>query len=474
MRQRGWLAGVVVVAALWGGEAWAGVGFDRVQVTEVSVPSGALPSAALVTDEEGAVFLLSNPPGGAVFLIPVTLGEGAGEAIKYEYGEEPVALGSWTFGPEGDFLLRGNTLTPEGEPLGVTARVTRQGEVKWEVPDSNFSGSEEFIGRYVQATGPVVWSPIAQRALVFTEASFDVAPVSQGTMLFEFNGDVRDPSVLFGEEYIGATLNNALRTPQGKFLVYYYSQNDRGTRFYIYDGVSNISLFTPEGGDWGRRVVYQVQYDPSQNLILLWNELDDESNPIASRLTKLDPEGKLLWEVDLSGSIPLEVEDPVTGLPVQMSFDLLRPVFLVAAEGEVVLLRQAGEGFFFDVRAGDDGSPAGFFDFFALTENQVFDLKFLPGSEGNYLLSTVNPDRDDLVNELLQVKLVYNNSPVVIGENVNNDGGQLNNLGGENNGPIAEEPEGEARPKIPEVGCGCAQPGSRVGGGWRWLWGRRR
>jgi MYXO-CTERM domain-containing protein len=438
------------------GVADAGINFGSAQTTAVVLPEGVSPAALLLVDAEGEVFLQSSSNSQGATFIPVELGQGGGQPLFYTFEGASVALTSVIFGPEGDLLLRGNSQPEQGDAVGFTARVARDGQVGWEVSDAAFYDDPEYIGAYVQATGPLVWSPLAQRVMIFTESSFEVAPVSQATMLFEFNGDVRDPSVLFGEEYIGASLNSALTTPDGKYLVYYYSQNDRGTRFFLYNGVSSISYFEPEGGDWMNRVVYQVQYDPSGNLLLLWSELDQEADVTQARLTKLDPEGKLLWEED---------------------FDMLRPVFMVAAQEEVVLVRQVGNTYFFDVREGEDGQPVGFYDFFALTENQIYDIKYLPGSDRNYLLSTVNPD-DASQTEVLQVELLINDLPVSIGGNTNNDVDP-----GQGDG-LPQEPEGDLVPtKPPEVGCGCSTPASPdTGRGLGWLgaasllafWWRRR
>lgn len=456
-------AALAALSCLLGlGTASAGIGFDTVQNTVVALPQGVSPEGSLLIDEQGQVFFLSASFTQGAALIPVELGQGGGEALFFTFEGEAVELTSALFGPEGDFLLRGNTLPSQGDAVGFTARVDRQGEVNWAVSDAAFSEDPEYVGSYQGAVGPMVWSPLAQRVMIFTQSSFDVAAVSQATMLFEYNGDVRDPSVLFGEEYIGATLNNALATPDGEYLVYYYSQNDKGTRFFLYNGVSRISYFEPEGGDWRERVVYQLQYDPSGNLVLLWNELEDEQDPTKARLTKLDPEGKLLWEQDLSGSLTLEVEEPMTGLTIDQDFDMLRPVFMVAAQDEVVLVRQVGQTYFFDVREGEGGQPAGFYNFFGLTENLIYDLNYLKGSDRNYLLTTVNPDSSGEI-ELLQVQLVLNDLPVLIGGNTNNDVDP-----GDNNG-LPQEPEGDLVPtKPPEIGCGCSTP-ARPASGWGWL-----
>lgn len=441
--------------------ATAGVEFEEVAVWNVELADGVSASARLLVDEEGAAFLTTSSQSAAyVYRVGP---EGALQEISYQYnGETPVEPVSFGFGPDGDLLVRGNAMEVGSEPLGVTARLTREGELVWETPDFDFYEEDDYIGVYQQAVGPVVWSEAAQRLLVFSESSFEIAPVSQGTMIRGIDGLVRDASVTFGDQYIGAELNNALLTPNKRFLIYYFSTNDRGTRFFEYDGASNISFFRPEGGDWTSRVVHSVEYDVNKNLVLLWSDLVDESDAAKSKLTKLDPEGKLLWETDLSGSIPVTVADPETGLAVEVQGDLLRPVFMVVGEREIVLLRQAGqEHFLFDVRSSEDGTPLGFSDFFALTENSVFDLKYLPGTDRNYLVSTANSNNPS-VNEVLQIQLKLNDAPVLIGDP---DGEPENNgvTDPENNGPLVDpDAEPENPPSIPEVGCGCETPGKRA------------
>ena len=475
---RAWARRGAWVVGLWalcqGGAAWAGAGFEVAETTTVQIPEGANPGARFLIDEAGAVFMTTVGAEGT-WVLPVTLGEGADGAWSYQHEGLRVEPVSFAFGPGGDLLLRGNA-TPETNdpPFGVTARVTRAGEPVWETSDLLFAGDSEFLGTYAEAVGPVVWSPLAQRAMVFSTSSFEVAPVSQASMLFELNGQVRDASVTFGDQYIGATLNNALRTPSGKFLVYYFSQNDRGTRFYLYNGVSTIEAFRPEGGDWTKRAVYFVRYDFAGNLILIWNDLADDADPVLgvtrTKMTKLDPDGKLLWETDLSGSISVDVIDPVLMMPATEQVDLLRPVFVVVGAQEVVLLRQAGQGFFFDVRSSSDGAPKGFIDFFSLTEDGVYDFAYLNGSQGRYLLSTVNED-DPTVNQVLAVDLVLNDTPVAIGPNVNN-GPAPNNSGAANNGggPLVDPDADPETPDIPtasEAICGCGSLAAPARG-WPW------
>lgn len=441
--------------------ALAGVEFETVQITDVEKPEGVSPGGGLVISPEGKVVLLGAGPDGA-YMTPLTLGQGSDGDIVYNVEDVPVAPSSAIFGPGGDLLMRGTVqVEPPGEPVGVTARFSLDGELVWEQLDGAFSDDEDYLGIYVGEAGPIAWSPIAQRVLIFTASSFEVAPVSQGTMLFEFNGDVRVPSVTFGNEFIGATLNNALTTPDGKFLIYYFSQNDRGTRFFIYDGIQTVSIFEPEGGDWASREVFHVEYDPSQNLILHWVDLADSGDNTKARLTKLDPEGKLLWESDLAGSLSIEIADPETEMIETLPFDMLRPVFMVAAAEEVVLLRQVGPNFFFDVRDGATGEPLGFFDFFALTENAVFDLAFLNGSDREYLLSTAKSGDDGPITQIVQVRLTLNDQPVVIGENTDNNGvvdGNNDAVGNNDGGPLVDpEAEPEDVPDVPD--CGCVTPG---------------
>ncbi len=460
MIRGGRLGGCVValLAGFGGAVAEAGVVFEEVQTTPVAIPDGVSPAARIAVSSEGRVVLVTASMNGA-HLYPVALGQGAEREIVYTYQDFPALPVSFGFGPGGDLLLRAAIEPQDLDPFGVTTRLSLDGNVVWEQPDSAFADTEAYIGRYEGAAGPIAWSPIVQRVLIFSAANFQIAPVSQGSMLFEFNGDVRVPSILFGDEFIGATLNNALATPDGNFLVYYFSQNDRGTRFFLYDGRESVSFFEPEGGDWANREVFRVNYDPAGNLVLLWVELADSGDRSKARLTRLDPEGKLLWEQDLAGSIEVEFEDPETGMLKKELAQMQRPFFMVTASEEVVLIRQAGPTFVFDVRGSDDGKPLGFYDFSLITGNSVFDLVFLNGSDRNYLLSTANNDEPGF-NQLLQVKLTVNEDPVVI-DDMNNGQepeGEVNNdpFGEPEPEPAAEPP---TKPDIPEVGCCATIPG---------------
>ncbi|MEO1269328.1 MAG: MYXO-CTERM sorting domain-containing protein [Myxococcota bacterium] len=449
-----WRCWAVVLAAgilhmVYPAQSQAGVEFIEIQVTTIPVGEGVNPGARILVSDEGDVVLVTVGMDGAR-LLPVDLGTGASE-IVYAYSGQPdvpFVPVSWTFGPGGDILLRGNSVISDQEELGVTARIELDGTVNWEQPDTAFSASAEYLGLYVNATGPVVWSPLAQRVMVFTTASFEVAPVSQASMLFEFNGDVRIPSVVFGDQFVGATLANALPTPDGQYLVYYFAQNDIGARFFVYDGRETVTNLTPEGGDWTQRIVYLVEYDPQGNLILLWNGLDDSSDPTKARLTKITPDGSLAWEINLAGILP-DVGP------------LERPSFMVSADDEIVLLRRSGETFFFDIRDTRDGSPLGFFDFSELTDLAVFDLKFLKTSDRNYLLTTVDVDNPERI-ELLQVQLTLNDEPVVIEEPQESNGTANNNgttgLPDSGTGPInadaGTDTGGSNTPDV-DAGCGC-------------------
>jgi hypothetical protein len=360
---------------------------------------------------------------------------------------EPLAA---TFGPGGSVLLRGQS-GAFGEEVGLTAQVNLDGTVGWERSDAEFGEAEGFVGRYVGASGPIVWSGSRQRVLIFSEASFDVAPVSQGTTLFDFNGQLRSPSVLFGTEYVGATLADALVRPDGLFLVYYLSQNDVGARFFVYDGLETIQAWRPEGGDWTQRIVHRVSFDPAGHLVLLWSAVGAPDS--AGRLTKLDPEGKLLWEVDLAGAI--EVEDPESGASSLGRLEL--PQFMVTASEEIVLLRRAGGSFVFDVRASSDGSPLGFTGFGELTDELVFDLDFLTGSERTYLVSTASPE-DPGFTTLLQVQLQLNDESVEILDPDAAPEPEEPGAGG-NNGEAPRD-EGSARAA---AGCACETPGRPPG-----------
>lgn len=449
-RTLGWVVGLVgVLVGLGAGEVQAGIDFIEVQTTLVPLGgAGAAPGASVIVSETGQVVLVTVADDGT-HIIPVELG-GVATPLVYSYEDGPVGPVSATFGPNGDVLLRGAAGDPRA-PLGVTARIALDGTVVWETPDTGFSETDAYVGLYEAPVGPIVWSGTRQRVLIFSRSSFQVAPVSQASALFEFDGAVREPSVLFGTEYIGATLGNALRTPQGKFLVYYLSENDVGARFFIYDGIETITAWRPEGGDWTQRIVYLVKYDPDGNLILLWNDVATSDQP--GRLTKLDPDGKLVWEQELGGAI--EVIDPEAGTPIEVTMG--RPVFMVTASSEVVLLRQAGPTFVFDVRSTEDGSALGFSDFFQLTEHAVYDLAFLEGSEHDYLLSTVDSE-DPEHNHLLQVRLTFNDDPVVIHDpdgTVGNNGG----IGENNGGPLVDDPndmDEDDGPPHPRVGCACS------------------
>ncbi len=437
--------------------AEAGVIFDTVRSTSLAIPEGVSAQGRLLIAEDGEVFLLSVSQDFAEVL-GVELGSETPSRYSYAHMGLPVVPSEASFGPDGDILLRGTTMPNVLDPYGITVRMTREGEVVWEQPDEAFSASEDYLGIYEAAVGPVVWGPFSQRVMVFTRSNFQVAPVSQGSLLFEFNGDVRVPSVTFGSQFIGATLNNALTTPDGKFLVYYFSENDRGTRFFTYDGLGNQEFFEPEGGDWTKREVYSVDYDDNDNLILLWDDLEDSSDRTTAKLTKLDPEGKLLWETDLSGSITLEIADPEAMEIRDEPFDLLTPTFMVVGTEEIVLLRQVGEGFFFDVRSSEDGEPLGFFDFFALTENTVIDLAFLSGSTRTYLAATVNAEEPGKTS-LLEIELDFNATPVVIGGGTNNDPGPENPGPGDDPFPVED-----MREPVPEVpSCICTQQNTRPG-----------
>lgn len=445
MSRRGWLSWAVAVGlVLCGAQAQAGIDFIEVQTTLVPLGADAAPGGQLLVSERGQVVLMTAGMDG-VHVIPVELGTG-GTLFVYPLGDDWVDPVSATFGPGGDLLLRASGKL-EMKPVGATARLTLEGAMVWETPDAAFAETDAYVGLYEEAVGPVVWSGTRQRVLIFSRSSFQVAPVSQGTGLFEFNGEVRQPSVLFGTEYIGATLGNALRMADGQFLVYYLSQNDVGARFFVYDGLESLSQWRPEGGDWTQRIVYEVKLDPDGNLILLWNDVATSTE--AGHLTKLDAEGKLLWEVALAGAI--DIADPETGMQVEATMG--RPSFMVTASSELVLLRRAGPSAVFDVRSTEDGSPLGFSDFFELTDRTVYDLAFLNGSAHDYVVSTVDSE-DPEHNYVLQVRLLLNDDPVVVKEPDNN---AVNN-GATNNGPLVDDPDaGDGdRPPRPSVGCACS------------------
>ena len=264
---------VLFLSMLTASQALAGIEFSTVQTTVIPLPEGVRPDGRILVDGQGDTFYITRSDDDTSFgayLYRADLGGEDHTQIVYNYAETPTQATSWTFGPGGDLVLRGLVTPPieaMTDPFGVTARITRDGDLMWEVPDENFAQQDEFIGTYVGPAGPVAYSPIAQRLLVFSTASFEISDVSQGSLIFEFNGDIHDPSIVFGDEYIGATLNNALATPDGKFLIFYFSENRRGTRFFLYNGVANVEFFKPEGGDWMQRRVYTLQFDPEGNII---------------------------------------------------------------------------------------------------------------------------------------------------------------------------------------------------------------
>lgn len=427
------------------GRAFAGIEFIEVQTTTVAIPPGSNPALHLQISPDGDVAALTAGADSA-HLIRVELGSGS-SSVPYLYDGQTITPFAATFGPHDDLIFRGIAGTQM--PVGVTTRMTLEGEVVWEQPDSAFFDDDSYLGVYQEPATPMAYSPTAQRVMIFTTSAFEVAPVSQASLLFEFNGDVRVPSMTFGTEYVGATLANALTMPNGQFLIYYFSQNDVGARFFTYDGLSSISTWQPEGGDWTERIVYFIQYDSAGNLVLMWNDLSDAADDSKAHLTKLDPDGGLIWESDLSGSIEVEAGG-LTGRA-----DMARPQYMVTGDDEILLLRAVGEGLYFDVRASSDGTPVGFFDFTKLTDNDVYDLVFLKGSDRNYLLSTLDPDAETPENQVLQVQLRVNAEPVEVLPPTNNPVATNNNAA--NNGPIEGPPPNDAEGDIPtpEIGCGC-------------------
>ncbi len=452
--------------------AMAGIEFSTVQTTVIPLPEGVRPDGRILVDAQGETFYITRSEedtGFGAYLYKAELGGQNHTQIVYNHAETPTQATSWTFGPAGDLVIRALVTPPREameDPYGVTARLTRDGNLIWEVPDENFAQQDDFIGTYVGPAGPVAYSPIAQRLLVFSTASFEISNVSQGSLIFEFNGDVHDPSIVFGEEYIGATLNSALATPDGKFLVFYFSENRRGTRFFLYNGVANVDFFRPEGGDWMQRRVYQLQYDSDGNIIILWSELDEEPDVLKARLTKVTSDGTLLWETDLAGSTEVTIEDPEGGGMMTTTEPLRRPVFMVSGSDEIVLLRQAGMSFVADARSGEDGSALGFQDFFSLTDLAVTDLVVLNGADSEFLLNTFDPE-DPTSAQLLQLKLTRNDDPVVITNNGAPNNGANNGV--DNNGsadagtdgPFGPRPDADSGdPSQPDVGCDCTVTGS--------------
>ena len=460
-------AGAVIFLSM-ASPAWAGIAFETVQTTTIPLTEGVRPDGRILVDAAGETFYISRSEedaGFGAYLYRAQLGGDGHTQIVYNYDNTPTQATSWTFGPGGDLVLRVLVTPPDEamvDPYGATVRMARDGTLGWEIPDANFAMQDEFIGTYVGPAGPVAYSPIAQRMLVFSQASFEISAVSQGSLLFEFNGDVRDPSIVFGEEYIGATLNSALATPDGKFLVFYFSENRRGTRFFVFDGISNVEFFRPEGGDWMQRRVYQLQFDPDGNIIILWSELDEEPDVLKARLTKVAADGTLLWETDLAGSTEITLADAETGEEMTTVEALLRPVFMVSGADEIVLLRQAGPTFVADARSGADGSALGFQDFFTITDLAITDLVVLNGSESQFLLNTFDPEDPTSVG-LLQVKLTRNDDPVVITNNGapnNGDNNGVDNNGSADagtDGPFGPRPDADSGdPSQPNVGCDCA------------------
>lgn len=447
--------------------AYAGIEFEEVQTTMIPLSEGVRPDGRILVDAEGDTFYISRSQedeGFGAYLYRADLGGTEHTEIVYNFQETPTQATSWTFGPGGDLCLRVLVTPPQEadiDPFGATVRMTRDGDVNWEVHDEAFGQDEDFIGSYVGPAGPIAYSPVAQRLLVFSEASFEISGVSQGSLLFEFNGEVRDPSIVFGEEYIGSTLGSAVATPDGKFLIFYFSTNQRGTRFFLFNGISDVEFFRPEGGDWMQRRVYQVQVDPDSNYIILWSELDEEQDVSRAQLTKIAPDGTLIWSTDLAGSTEITLQDPMTGEMMTTTEVLERPVFMVSGK-DILLLRRAGPTFVADARSGEDGSALGFQDFFSITDLAITDLVFLNGSDSDFLLNTFNPEDPTAVG-LLQVRLTVNEDPVVITNNGAPNNGANNGV--DNNGsadagtdgPFGPRPDADSGdPSQPDVGCDCA------------------
>ncbi len=438
------VAAAVAAAAVGLSAAEARAGLDLVVVGEVrvSVGEGGSGGARLLVSPEGEVALWTQGSDGA-HLVGVS-GDVGGAPVVYTFEGSPVEPLAASWGPGGSVMLRGQVMGPAGVE-GVSAQVGLDGVVAWEQGDRDFAAAEGYVGVYTGPAGPILWSPTRQRVLIFSAASFEVAAVSQGTTRFDFNGELRSPSVLFGTEYVGAALSDALVRPDGRFLVYYLSQNDVGARFFVYDGLETLQTWRLEGGDWTARIVRQVRFDPAGSAYLTWTTPEDPQGP--GRLTKVDVEGRLQWEVDLSGAAPLA--DPESGAVSAVT--LGEPVFMVAAAGEVALLRRAGSTLIFDARSSEDGSPLGFADLFGVTENLIFDLAAQHGAERTYLLSTARVD-DPGHTHLLRLEVQLNDDPVVVEEP---------GLG--NNGaPSMDDEDAAARPEI--HGCGCEVGGASPGG----------
>jgi MYXO-CTERM domain-containing protein len=449
-------------------DALAGIEFSTVQNTTVPLPEGVRPDGKIFVDPEGEVFLITRSDeevGFGTYIYKLELGgENHEQVIHYTHGDYWTQALSWTFGPEGDIAFRAVSVPPQEanlDPYGITIRMTRAGDIVWEVPDDDFAQQEEFIGRYEGPAGPIVYSPIAQRFLVFSAASFDIAPVSQGSLLFEFNGDVRDPSVVFGENYIGAELNNALATPDGKFLVFYFSANTRGTRFYRFDGIANIEYWQPEGGDWMNRRVYQLQFDPDQNVLILWGELDEEMDATKSKMTKLDAEGNFLWETDLAARTEVTLINPDTEEEETFDVALSRSVYTITATDEIVMIRPGEVAWILDVRSNETGELLGFEQLSNLSDFFITDFAFLNGTESEYLLTTIDGE-DPTKSEMLQLKLEVNDDPVVITNNGanNSDDAGVGDSGSADVGNNEPDTDSGGSGQT-DVGCDCSTTAPR-------------
>ncbi len=286
----------------------------------------ALDGAQLQVGIDGAT-ILSNTVAeadDAYCGIVIATSTGA-ELLEYRHQDRPTACRGVVPHPDGGFFLRGfNADQQEGEVTGFTARIGPDNVEMWKIVDQTLvdalgepQGTGEFFGEYLGPHPLMAYSEQLDKLMAFTIGGLnfgqDVRQVTQAHIIDVDSGQLTVSGQTFGSDSTGSVGGAAVRSSDGNFIVYFFSNGAQGAFFYEYNGRSDINFFKPRGEDWDSRFVQRMIYDRDL-LNLLWTPTNEQST--VTRITAVTDSGAELYTVEFESEytnadgLPLELGVP--------------------------------------------------------------------------------------------------------------------------------------------------------------------
>jgi len=208
--------------------------------------------------------------------------------------------------PEDGFFVRAiDPNAQDGDITGATAYIDGEGREVWKVPDRQLvdaqeqpQGPGEFLGTYVTAIQPLLYSSSVDRLLGFTvgkiSIGFDEKFIGQSHLINAETGFLGRNGLTFGQAGVGFPADGIIKS-DGDFLIRYFLNGQQGAEFFNFDGRSEISFFEPGDDDWSQRFIWRM-LGGDRTVHLLWTDTDEETEP--TMLTVTNERGDVFYEVE--------------------------------------------------------------------------------------------------------------------------------------------------------------------------------